>query len=329
MSPLADNPPEQRQSDVRTEPSGSLPVPDLQQVLLDTLFEGVYVVDRDRRIIYWSPGAEALTGYAAQETVGKVCSLDCRAPSDEAACLLCNTSCLFTPALQSGKSGQAEMTFQHKNGRRITVNARVAPVRDSAGEIVGALQVFTDITRVRAIERRAVELEKLAFRDFLTGLPNRRYTDHKVQQAVEDCRDFGRSYGLLMIDLDHFKRINDDHGHFAGDALLQALARSMELGLRAHDMVGRWGGEEFLVLAADATLDSLAELAERCRTIIGGCSIDCSGSRLHVTASLGATMIEKHDNAERAIGRADSLMYCSKKKGGNCCTLPSGDPQPR
>jgi diguanylate cyclase (GGDEF)-like protein/PAS domain S-box-containing protein len=292
----------------------------LQHTLLDTLFDAVFTVDRERRITYWSPAAEQLTGYTAAEAVGRLCQDDFLLHMDQADCLLCSNECPFTPAIEKGWRSEREVSLRHKDGHRIAVNIRVAPVYEK-DQIVGAIQVFRDLTSVKAVERRAMELEQLAFRDFLTGMPNRRYTDHKVQQAIDDRRHFGRAYGLLMIDLDAFKRINDTHGHLAGDALLQAIGRALALGLRSNDMVGRWGGEELLVLAADATPNVLAYLAERCRAIVADCVVNWNGQQVNVTASVGATLVDENDTHSSAVDRADALMYRSKKNGGNCITL--------
>lgn len=234
---------------------------------------------------------------------------------------MCLGRCPFIDALNAGRRTECELFLRHKDGHRMAVNVRVAPLTNARGEIVGAIQVFRDLSRIRAIERRATELERLAFRDFLTGMPNRRYTDHKVYQAVEDCNRFARAYGVLMIDLDGFKKINDNYGHLAGDALLKAISKSLILGLRSNDIIGRWGGEEFLVLAADANLETLAELAERCRLLVAGCSVNWNGGTVRVTASLGATMLRQGDTADAAVDRADALMYASKRKGGNSFSL--------
>ncbi len=292
----------------------------LQETLLDTLFDAVFTVDHERRITYWSPSAEQLTGYTAAEAVGRLCQDDFLMHLDQADCLLCPNDCPFTPALEKGWRSEREVSLRHKDGRRVAVSIRVAPLYAN-GRIVGAIQVFRDLTRVKAVERRAMELEQLAFRDFLTGMPNRRYTDHKVQQAIDDRRHFGRAYGLLMIDLDAFKRINDTYGHRAGDALLQAIGRALALGLRSNDIVGRWGGEELLVLAADASPHVLADLAERCRAIVADCIVNWNGQQVNVTASVGATLLDENDTHSSAVDRADALMYRSKKSGGNCATL--------
>jgi len=130
----------------------------------------------------------------------------------------------------------------------------------------------------------------------------------------------GRLYGLLMFDLDHFKRVNDTHGHEAGDALLKAVGQTLLQGLRPIDIVGRWGGEEFLVLMPDVNALGLGDLAERCRVLIAQTSVATESSRVSVTASIGATVLSHSDTADAAIRRADELMYQSKRSGGDRTT---------
>ena len=130
----------------------------------------------------------------------------------------------------------------------------------------------------------------------------------------------GRLYGLLMVDVDRFKQVNDTHGHEVGDALLKAVAETIVQGLRTIDIVGRWGGEEFLVLAPDVNAVALGDLAERCRVLIARSSVTMESSRVAVTASIGATVLNHSDCAESAIRRADLLMYESKRSGGDRTT---------
>jgi diguanylate cyclase (GGDEF)-like protein len=169
-------------------------------------------------------------------------------------------------------------------------------------------------------EKRVNELEQLAFRDGLTGLPNRRHIELKVEQGLQDHQRLGRRYGLLMFDVDRFKHVNDTHGHEVGDALLKAVGESVAHGLRPADIVGRWGGEEFLVLAPDVDAIALGDLAERCRVLIAQSSIATGSFRVSVTASIGATVLMAGDDAGSAIARADELMYESKRSGGDRTT---------
>ena len=309
-----------------TKPQGANPASSqefaalLPTLVLDSLFDAVCFIDTECHIRYWNRGAEDLTGYTAQEALGRICWDDFLAHADESGCALCTKPCSQL-TLPDGRGWERETFLRHKMGHRIPVSLKVAPVRDNAGKPIGVVEVIRDLTRSKATERRVLELEKLAFRDFLTGLPNRYYTEHKVQQALQDRTHFGRDYGLLMIDLDNFKRINDTYGHNAGDLVLKKVTKELTRGLRSADIVGRWGGEEFLLLAADTSPESLGDVAERCRALVAGAAVDWQGSVLRITASLGATLLRKDEDSVGVVDRADKLMYQSKRKGGNNCSI--------
>ncbi len=288
--------------------------------VLDSMQDGVYFVNQERKITYWNEGAERLAGFAAREAIGKHCCDDLMGHVDEAGKSLCANGCPLTSVMRDGQPRMAEFFLRHKNGHRVPVSVRVVPMRNSAGNIVGAAEVFSDSGMKSKFENRISELERIAFRDALTGLPNRRHIELKVEQGLQDHQRMGRLYGLLMFDVDRFKHVNDNYGHEVGDTLLKAVGETVLRGLRPADIVGRWGGEEFLVLAPDVDALALGDLAERCRVLIGKSSITAGASRVSVTASIGATVLSHSDCAESAIGRADELMYQSKRSGGDRTT---------
>ena len=288
--------------------------------LLDNMHDGVYFVNRERTITYWNDGAQALTGYSAGETAGRSCFENFLGHVDENGRPMCTTGCPLSHVMRDGQPRTAEFYLRHKDGHRVPISVRVLPMRNREGKIVGAVEVFGDSNAELKIENRVVELEQLAFRDPLTGLPNRRHIELKVEQGLQDHLRLGRLYGLLKFDLDHFKRVNDTHGHEAGDALLKAVGQTLLQGLRPIDIVGRWGGEEFLVLMPDVNALGLGDLAERCRVLIAQTSVGTESSRVSVTASIGATVLSHSDTADAAIRRADELMYQSKRSGGDRTT---------
>jgi diguanylate cyclase (GGDEF)-like protein/PAS domain S-box-containing protein len=288
--------------------------------LLDNMYDGVYFVNRDRKITYWNGGAERLAGFSASEAVGKHCFSNFLGHVDETGKPLCTSGCPLSRVMADGQPREAELYLRHKNGHRVPIGVRVLPMRNSAGTIVGAVEVFSDSTAKKRAEKRVGELENLAFRDSLTNLPNRRYMELKVAQALEDHLQFRREYGLLLFDVDRFKQVNDTHGHDAGDAVLKAVAETLVQGLRPADLIGRWGGEEFLVLMPDVDATALGDPAERCRVLIAQSSVANRDSRVSVTASIGATMLSHTDSAVAAIRRADELMYQSKHSGGDRTT---------
>jgi diguanylate cyclase (GGDEF)-like protein len=297
--------------------------------LLDNLQDGMSA-NLERKVTYWNEGAKRLAGFAdadstdagfSEEVLGKECGESILACVDEAGKALSDDGGSIEGVMQDRDSAVAEFYLRHKRGYRSPVSVRALPIRNSAGNVVGAVEVFSDSTVKLKFNKRVNELEQLAFRDALTGLPNRRYIELKVEHGLQDHQRLGRLYGLLMFDLDHFKQVNDSHGHEAGDAMLKAIGKNVSQGLRPDDVVGRWGGEEFLVLAPDVDALTLGDLAERCRVLIAESSVAAGLSRVSVTASIGATVLIHSDNANSVISRADELMYQSKHTGRDRTTV--------
>jgi diguanylate cyclase (GGDEF)-like protein/PAS domain S-box-containing protein len=290
------------------------------EALLDNLYDGVYFVNRERKITYWNAGAERVSGYCATDAVGKHCFNNFLGHVDETGKPLCTSECPLSGAIKNGQPREAEIYLRHKNGHRVPISVRVLPTRNSDGVITGAVEVFSDSTAKTRAEKRASELETLAFRDSLTNLPNRRCMELKVAQSLQDHQQLGRQCALLLFDLDHFKQVNDTYGHDVGDAVLEVVAETLVRSLRTLDLVGRWGGDEFLVLMLDVHAIDLGDLAERCRVLIAQSSAACHSTRVSVTASIGATMLSHTDSAATAVRRADELMYQSKHSGGDRTT---------
>ena len=289
--------------------------------LLDNLYDGVYFVDNERKITYWNNGAERLTGYAATEAVGRHCFENFLVHVDEGGCALCVSGCPLASTIADGQRREGEVYLRHKLGHRVPVSVRAAPIVNEAGHIIGAVEVFSDVSAKKYIERRAGELANLAYRDVLTGIPNRRYVELKVQQAIQEAEEFGRGVGLLMIDVDHFKQVNDTYGHAIGDDALRAVCNTLTHNLRPGDTVGRWGGEEFLVIVTEVTSTTFMAFAERCRMLIAESAIPVGDRHIRITVSLGATLMKQGDYDQSVIKRADELMYTSKTSGRNRTTF--------
>jgi diguanylate cyclase (GGDEF)-like protein/PAS domain S-box-containing protein len=284
--------------------------------LLDSLYDGVYFADLDRKITYWNKGAERLTGYTSEEAVGRHCFDNFLMHMDDSGTLLCFAGCPLRRTIIDGEEREGQLFLLHKAGHRVPVSVRVAPIRDEQGAITGAVEVFSDNSATRDVllklEKRACELEALAYSDPLTGVANRRYFELKIQQAIEEIEIFDRPYGLILIDLDDFKAVNDSYGHAAGDAVLKQTCETLLHCLRPSDVLGRWGGDELVILARDVTSDSLEQLAGRCRQVVSETSIPMSGGQVNVKISLGPILLEKGESSTSAFVRADRLLYVTK-----------------
>ncbi len=287
--------------------------------LLDNLYDGVYFVDRERRITYWNKGAERITGYAAADVLKKRCSDNILMHSDRKGRILCLTSCPLAEAMKDGMERSTEVFLQHRKGHRLPVTVRVAPIRDDTGAVTGAIEIFTDNTPAAVAFDRLEELERLAFIDPLTGLANRRYAEISVNARLEELQRYGWRFGVIFIDIDHFKDVNDRHGHAAGDEVLKTVGKTLQNSVRTFDLVSRWGGEEYLAVIANVEGGELTSTADRCRALVEQSGAPVAAS-LKVTISLGATLARVNDSAASLIQRADQFMYQSKQEGRNRVT---------
>ena len=295
--------------------------PGIYKELLDHVSDGVYVVDRERRFLYCNDAAFRLTGYKADEIVGQFCRDHKHCPIGRVGLDLCRRGCLLSACINDGGSREVNAFIRNKRGRRVPVSFRVQPVRAADGSIVGAVEIFKDDSARRADRRKAEEMQRLAFLDSLTQAPNRRFLQMSLQTAMREYQVTKDRFGVLLIDLDSFKAINDSFGHARGDRVLQRAAKAFVGALRPTDAVGRWGGDEFLAIVRNVSIETLNDLAKRCVAMVGQISISGNGSRpTHLSISVGGTLNRPNDTPRSLVRRADGFLYESKTSGRGCAT---------
>jgi diguanylate cyclase (GGDEF)-like protein len=172
--------------------------------------------------------------------------------------------------------------------------------------------------QLQAQQRQLQSVASAACTDCLTGLLNRRTLDEELSRSLADFRRRGRPSALLMVDVDHFKRFNDQHGHVVGDQVLKHVADVLLANSRETDIIARFGGEEFAVVFRGATAAAVRQRSERARMAIGQTAITVEGKPLHVTASAGLTEIQEHDSSVSFLARADAALYSAKHNGRGC-----------
>lgn len=301
------------------------PLPDdpgFYKELLDRMSDGVYFVDQARRILYWNDGAHRLTGFTAEELLGRLCQDDILCHVDGEGNSLCREGCPLSASMEDGGVHEATVFLRHKQGRRVPVNVRVQPMRDASGEIVGAIEIFRDDSVQNEARRRAEAMNRLAFVDHLTQLPNRRFLEMAIHTAQNEFEVHHDPFGLLMIDLDGFKNINDHFGHGCGDAALQETGKALAGALRPSDTVGRWGGDEFVAIVRNVDLASLGALAERAVMLVRATNARFpeQGSPA-LSLSVGAVLSRLGERPDELVSRADGLMYRSKAARRGCATI--------
>ena len=281
--------------------------------LMDGLGEAVYLVDRTRTILFWNKACERLTGYGAADVVGRRCYEDILRHIDEQGRRLCLELCPLAGAIADGNPRRCHVWLHHRNGHRLPVRVFVQPLRDADGAIIGAVETFSDASALTAVRKRLREMERLAMIDQLTDIPNRRYLEMALSSRLAEVRRYGRPTSVAVLDLDHFKAVNDTFGHQKGDAILRMLATVLVANARADDVVARLGGDEFVVLLQNAHPSGAAAACRRLLMLVANSEVDDGARGVSVTASIGVTVAIAEDDAQSVLDRADRLLYRAKR----------------
>jgi diguanylate cyclase (GGDEF)-like protein/PAS domain S-box-containing protein len=285
------------------------------QATLNCIGDAVICTDLAGNITFVNVVAENMTGWSWKEANGR--------PMAEVFRILDGASRETTPNRMEVAVGQNKTVYLPSNcilvrrdGFEIPIEDSASPIHDRDGKSSGAVIVFRDVSAARAMAR---EITHSAEHDYLTGLPNRMLLSDRIGQAIALAPRHKHKIALLFLDLDHFKHINDSLGHSFGDKLLQSIAKRLVACVRGSDTVSRQGGDEFVVLLADAEQwDDAAATARRIlRTVAETHPIDRHD--LHITTSIGISVFpDDGRDPETLIKHADTAMYHAKENGRHC-----------
>lgn len=292
-------------------------------VALDAAGDAFVIFDSVGRIDYVNPAFARLTGYGAQDVLGtSIGGVLSTSDADEALTAMRET-------VRAGGVWSGDLTSRHRDGTLYTQSATVAPVCGDDGQPVRFVAVMRDVT---AVKQRQQELQWLAATDALTGLPNRRHMVETVERELERTRCHRLPLSLLVLDIDHFKVVNDTYGHAAGDAVLRALADTCRGLLRGMDVPARMGGEEFVILLPQTPIPGAVEVAERLRRAVAAMEVPLDGGgTVTITVSIGIAGIDgatedggaaDEDGSpvsgfDRLMALADQALYRAKGEGRN------------
>lgn len=284
------------------------------QAIITLAQDAIVSADAQHRIILFNPAAERMFGYAAAEVLGQPMELlmPNRHRTGHGAHVV-----RFIAGGPSSRSmaDRTEVVGLTKDGREFPIEVSISKDRQPDDVLLTA--VIRDITERKRFES---ELRHLATTDPLTGLANRREFLAAAERELVRVRRYGRPAAVLMFDVDHFKRINDTHGHAAGDEALRRIAAVCRDLLRETDIIGRLGGEEFGILLPETDVGAGREAAERLRAALAGIEIPRPGNGgiLRLTVSIGVAGCAAGDGRiEHALKRADAALYRAKAQGRN------------
>ena len=291
--------------------------------IIETMKDGMLVLDKQNRIVDSNPAAQRLIDRDAIIQIGNNAE-DVFASWPE-----------FNISLINNSNEMVETILHEKQNSFLEL--RISPLRDKRGILTGKLLIIRDITERRRNEKeiqranerlltQLAEIEALqanlreqVIRDPLTGLFNRRYLDEYLESEILIAQEKQRTIGILMIDIDHFKLLNDIYGHKAGDLVLKALSKFLLASVRQSDVICRYGGEEFVVILPGAGLEDAQYRAENLCRDFKNTSVSFEENKLKTTISIGVAIYPQHGyTSDEIIHAADSAMYAAKQAGRNC-----------
>ncbi len=294
--------------------------------ILDAVSDGVYVTTREREIVFWSKGAERITGYSSDEVLNRHCYDNILVHTDLLGKNLCFEGCPLQTCIETGERQDVKEVFlKRKDGERLAVYVKTSVLQ--IGDERYGVEVFGELQSVAgsALADQLKQLSDVSIVDQLTGLYNRRYIDTILEQQYGLFKRHFQRFGLVMIDLDKFKNINDTFGHLAGDEALKFVASVVRRTMRSMDFLARFGGDEFIIVCPLIELEGVEKLSQRIVELVHHSALsspNAEGSVIEVSISVGGSMVDYRDkSADDVIKRADEALYRVKRDGGDWYAL--------
>ena len=261
------------------------------------------------KIIYVNDAFTETTGYSAEEVIGKTPRIFQKKGTDK------EELSKIREALEKKEPVRVTLRNFSKTGKEYWVDISILPLRDTEGKVTHFASIQRDITEYKKLEQ---DLQILCRTDPLTTAANRRAFNEILSQEFSRFKRSQKEYALIMIDLDHFKSINDQHGHSVGDQVLIEVTERCKDNIRVHDILARLGGEEFCILLPYTETKQAQKVAERLREKIEIKPIIVDGLRVKVTISVGISLVSTCDeDGHQAMERADQKLFQAKESGRN------------
>ena len=304
----------------------------LLNFIVDRAHVGIFVINREREIVIWNQFMEIHSDRKADTVVGSnLYEAFPELPQKWLDRKIENLLILKNFSFTSWE--QRPYLFKFAHNRPFTggvdcmrQDCTLMPVKDQKGEIQFVCFTLFDVTDTSIyqlkLEETTEKLREMSNRDGLTQLFNRRYIEETLATEFERARRYGSKLSVILTDIDFFKLVNDNHGHLAGDEVLRIVSRRLQEALRGTDILGRYGGEEFIIVLPETGIKGAEILAERLRLAINNDLIEAEGESLPIAISLGVTEINDKTSAyAQLIAEADLGLYKSKENGRNRTTI--------
>ncbi|MGP4105648.1 diguanylate cyclase domain-containing protein [Virgibacillus sp. L01] len=282
------------------------------QIIAEHANDLITLMDEKGKIIYASPSYKKILGHNSQEYTGKYFLHNVHHDDRK------RLEGVFIQSVNSGESFTVEIRQYNHQNEIVWSQSRGTPVYDNGNNLIHMLVLTRDISLQKEYE---MKLEDFAHHDPLTGLPNRRLLNLRIDQMLEDFKVHNTFLAVIMLDIDHFKEFNDNMGHDVGDSIIKEFGNRLRRSIRDVDIVARWGGDEFVILLPGiGSAENAVAIAENIQRAIRK-PWKANDKTLEITSSMGIAMSEQDITPSSMLKNADIALYEAKKQGRNTCKL--------
>ena len=290
------------------------------QNLLNSFPDGLFFTDLNKKILYWSQGAERLSGYPAQEMIGKSCADHLLWLCDDRSGDPCQGRCPFTTPPSEGVGQGVDLFLTHRNGKWVPVRVHAVPVRDPKGQPIGVVEFFQDNIQKLSHLKELDQLREAALLDSLTGLGNRQYILKNLIAHLERMKRYWWPFGILFIGIDDFARLNG-LGPGVGDQAIKMLSRIVTDNTRVFDSIGRWGDDKFVVLIENVAEQQLLAIANKFLFLTEHSHFPTSAEELSITVSIVARIPGPEDTVASLIDPSWENLKEIQNTGSNSLSV--------
>jgi len=294
--------------------------PDICRDILDGLQIGVSVLDLQKKIVFWSDGAEQITGYSRIDVLGHSCADNILQHCNQVSCEMCAERCPISIALHDAKPTEVMTFIHHKSGHRTQVHTWAIPLRNKHGSLIGIIQTFEGEFALGASGPNDRSMRERGCLDETTGLPNAAMMLAHLRELLGTFGELQISFAVICLEVPDLAKFRARYGQVATRSILQVLARTLSNTVWPTDFVGRWSENRFLVILSGCREDALHEVSQRILKMTASATIQWWGEQLSVTLSIGGTIAAAGDGVESILQRVHQRLR------ENQVAVPDGAP---
>ena len=291
--------------------------PEIYRTVLESMQNGVYLVDRSEKIQFWNAGAERITGYLRQDALGHSCR-DFFAPQEqEGQDGVCEFGGALASVLRDGRPAVSELTLRHKGGHQVGLHVRSMAIRDRNGAIIGVVESFDDDHRITYSERRHNKLKNYGCIDETTGVLTRSFVETHLRENLMTFSEHRVPFSILCVEVDGLANFRAKYGASAVAAMLRTAALTLESSIRPTDFLGLQAENRLLTVLAECSATETKRVGDRLLRMVHNTKFKWWGVHVSLTASFGGTAAREGDTEQSLLARAEKSLADGIAAGGN------------